>query len=686
MKINKKLSAVVLSTVFATMQVSAAYTNFDTGLGSQNGGAVINNATPGLTDIQTGTGSATLNFNDNTVVNWNTLNVDKGETLNFNAVDGANNLTILNTVNYGMSTFAGTVNSNGGIGKLIISNPNGVLFDGTKFTTAGDLVVTTRDMTGVDINNLTDGTYTKLIDGSGNLIPVVIRNGSEFNIGGDYTIFAPQIDASSSTVNAKTFKLVTANGQDYIGLGIANKTPVNNKGVTFLQAMNVNGDVVITNDVGALSMSDGGTINGNLDVNTAGNTYLNFYNSTGDKLVINGDANVKSTGAQTFLRDVEIKNNLTAQNDGGFLDVGNIKVGGDAKLTTTGARDNENQYQHFVHVIGDSSVGGDLIINSSKNIHIGGYDYDANKLADGKLTVGGNLVAHSTGGHVMTTIDTTAKTIDFASTTHNILTDDKAVLTADEYKFSSNGYIGGIKGYTDSLGNTVTADQQIVSLMENYTFIPADIDSHAYTNIAGGKITKLETPVTSAGGNTVQTYIASKGDVELTGANAGDINITAYGKRIDITGPDVHAKNINVGNETNYLKVDFPNRDYTLNYTNIRDGVVVKVNKDDEITYELTDGSNGYNQPTLTPGEHTTYLIGPGAPQPPTPPTTNPTINDNENIKNLGNRWVPEDVAADPVNTPVAFAADLDEDEIASAVRKNVDGSVTVVRAFPMMN
>ena len=132
--------------------------------------------------------------------------------------------------------------------------------------------------------------------------------------------------------------------------------------------------------------------------------------------------------------------------------------------------------------------------------------------------------------------------------------------------------------------------------------------------------------------------------------------------------------------------MDFPNRDYTLNYTNIRDGVVVKVNKDDEITYELTDGSNGYNQPTLTPGEHTTYLIGPGAPQPPTPPTTNPTINDNENIKNLGNRWVPEDVAADPVNTPVAFAADLDEDEIASAVRKNVDGSVTVVRAFPMMN
>ena len=37
------------------------------------------------------------------------------------------------------------------------------------------------------------------------------------------------------------------------------------------------------------------------------------------------------------------------------------------------------------------------------------------------------------------------------------------------------------------------------------------------------------------------------------------------------------------------------------------------------------------------------------------------------------------------VNTPVAFAADLDDDDEDAGVRKNVDGSVTVVRAFPMM-
>jgi hypothetical protein len=36
------------------------------------------------------------------------------------------------------------------------------------------------------------------------------------------------------------------------------------------------------------------------------------------------------------------------------------------------------------------------------------------------------------------------------------------------------------------------------------------------------------------------------------------------------------------------------------------------------------------------------------------------------------------------VSAPVAFASDLDDEEDAAGVRKNVDGSVTVVRAFPI--
>ena len=141
--LKRKLSALAMATLFASTQVSFAV--IDTGLGNGNGGAIINNTTGGFVNGVAGNGSYDLNFNGNSHVNWDSLNVNKNESLNFNAVGGAKDLTILNTVNTGMSTIYGQINANSGIGKLIISNPNGVLFDGAKFTTAGDLQLTTKD-------------------------------------------------------------------------------------------------------------------------------------------------------------------------------------------------------------------------------------------------------------------------------------------------------------------------------------------------------------------------------------------------------------------------------------------------------------------------------------------------------------------------------------------------------------
>ena len=168
--------------------------------------------------------------------------------------------------------------------------------------------------------------------------------------------------------------------------------------------------------------------------------------------------------------------------------------------------------------------------------------------------------------------------------------------------------------------------------------------------------------------------------MKLTGAHANEINLTAERSRIDITG-DVHAKNINVGPETDYLKLDFEGRDFTTNYTSIRDEKVVTIRPDEVITYDLADG--GYNQPTLKPAEDTTYLIGPDKEVPP-PPSQDEDRPGNPNEVERHFNWVPEDVTKAPVNTPVAFAADLDDDEETMPVRKNVDGSVTVVRAFPV--
>ena len=329
-------------------------------------------------------------------------------------------------------------------------------------------------------------------------------------------------------------------------------------------------------------------------------------------------------------------------------------------------------------------------IESSQNIHIGGYNYDAQKLQDGKLTVAGDLNAHATDGHITTTIDTTANKINYKSDKYNILTDGEATLTANEYNFSSNGYIGGIKDIVSD-GNTYTNDQLIVDIMENYKYLNDNAQS-GYVNIAGGTVTGINAP-SSAG-----VYIASKGDMTVTGANAGNINLTSYGNDITITGPDVHADNIIVGKETDKLKVDFPGRDYTLKYTNIRDAKEVIVNGNEVITYELTNGENGYNVRDPRP-ENTTYLVGPDKEpevppvtppeEPPVvPPVNPPTIppeNDNAKIlKNLSKDTVSSAIDANPVYTPIAYAAELDDDDVNAPIRKNVDGSVTIVRAMPM--
>lgn len=669
MKILKK-TAVVLCAVFASMQIALAnFEGTDIGLGNELGGSKINNATGGLDKIDgIGTGNVDLIFKGDTHINWDHLNIGDGESLNFNAQNPNSNLTILNTVNNGMTNVYGTINANSGIGQLIISNPNGVLFDGAQFTTAGDTMITTQPMTATFINGVMNVSTVP----TANSIGYVQIKDSNMNVGGEFNILAPNIDMVRGNVKTgKGLKLVTQNGQDYLSAGNINTS----KGVR-LEAVNVDGDVYVIADKGLVKTVNGGTINGNLNIQSDGSVSLNYV-SDGQKLHVTGDTTVKGNGSTMFLRNAEVDGNLAMTNGGGFLDVGNVKVGKDATLTTTNESTNNfngKPIKHFVHVIGDTEVGGNLTVESEDNIHIGGYDYDTKQLADGKLTVGGDLTAHAKNGHIMTTIDTTAgNKISLKSDNFNVLTDGKATLSAKEYEFSANGYIGGL-GPVD--GHTV--DEVVVDVMERYQKIPDQkfTRNPGTLNISGGTITAINTPT--------DANILSKGDVKLTGANASNVNITAPGKYIEITGDGVKADNINVGRETDKLKVDYPSRNYNLNYTNIRDNQQVTIKGDEEITYDLTNGENGYNKGTQIKGENT-YLVGPDAPDEPGPGPDPDLPDGNENIKVLRS-FENQSVNMNQVYTPVAYAADLDEDKVDTGVRKNVDGSVTVVRAFPMVN
>ena len=652
-KIAKKISALVLTTVFASMQFSMAA--IDTGLGNGLGGAVINNVQGGLVNIDKGSASADLNFNGDAHVNWDSLNVNKGESLNFNAVGGSNNLTILNTVNNGMSTIYGQINANSGIGKLIISNPNGVLFDGAKFTAAGDVMVTTQPMTATFIDGKMD------VSKIATTVPVgvITIQDSDFSVGGEFNILAPSANIVQSAINTQNgLKLITENGQDYLSTGNFDV-----KDAVRLEAVNIDGDVYIIAGKGVVKTVNGGKINGNLDIKSNDSVALNYV-SNGKALEITGDAKVKGNGVLMYARNTKVGGNLKMENGGGFLEVGNVQVGKNMELKTTKESENPQGYKHFVHVIGDNTVGGNLVINSENNIHIGGYDIDAGKLQDGSLTVGGAIDAYANNGTIAVTIDTAADSIKLKSENLNIITDGKALISAKNYDFSAKGYIGGLKTTENS-----TVDEQIICTMETYKLLN-NPSSHTNMNIAGGTISNVATEAFA--------YISSNGDLKVTGANANKLYLTAPDKFIEITGNGVHADTITIGNETDKLKVDFASRDYTLKYTNIRDAKEVTINGNEEITYELTNGENGYNI-SENRQDDTTYLVGPEKSVDPEEPAIDPE--DNENAKVLRS-YERHSVDMSQVYTPVAYAADLDDDQIDRGVRKNVDGSVTVVKAF----
>ena len=650
-KFAKKISAMALCTVFASMQIAAAA--IDTGLGN----AVINKADGGFVGIDKGANSATLNFKGDSHVNWDTLNVGKGETLNFNATAGTSGITVLNTVNNGMTEVYGTITSNSGVAKLIISNPNGMLYDGAKFSTAGDLMLTTQALGANFVNGNIEikGINQEAING------VVIKD-SDFSVGGEFNITAPAVEIIGGLVGAvKGLKLVTQNGQDFL-ICPTTSSDFEHSAVR-LETVSINGDVYVLSGKDIVKIVNGGTINGNLEVVSDGNVALNYVSGADQKLNVTGDVKVENDGRISYLKNAKVDGNVTMSNSGGFLEVNNIEVGKDVDLTTT-VKTNE-AVKHFIHVVGKNDIKGNLKVDSIHNIHIGGYKSDLETIANGGLNVGGTIDAIAREGSIAVTVDTTADKIALTSGTLNIISNGQANIKANDYKFKAAHYIGGI-----------ASDDTIIDTMENYKPIPVD-KGDKYLNIDGGNVSALEA-------NAVR--IRSNGDMVVNGVNAGDVKLSS-GKDIRI-GKDAKADLITVDGETRNLTVETPSRDYTLKYTNIKDTEVITVNPDTEITYDMANGDNGWNKGVQT--NKNTYLVVPGEPVVPPVTPDEPTLdpNDNENVKvlkNLNRDEVNKAIDAGQVYTPVAFAADLDE-EIDTGVRKNVDGSVTVVRAFTPAN
>ena len=671
---SKKLSAMALALVFGAMQVSATtIMTGDTGLGAGNGGAVINGANGGYLGTDLGKDSATLNFNGNSHVNWDTLNVNRGESLNFNAVNGATGLTVVNTVNRGMTNIYGAVNSNEGIAKLIISNPNGMLFDGAQFTTAGDLTLTTQPLS---VNYTNGNLDIKGLDKeavNGIIIQDSLDSKSNFNIGGKFNVVSPSVEIIGGYIGAtKGLNLITKDGQNYLVAPSASNDYLH-KAVK-LKSVEIDGNVYILSGEDVITISDGGKINGNLKIDSKGNVGLNYENN-GKILEITGNADVAADGKANILRKGKIGGDLKMSNSGGYVEILSSDVAGNVDLKTT--VETNPDYKHFVHVVGENNIGGNLNIDSIHNIHVGGYEGDLQTHIPGNLNVAGDVNAYAKDGSVAITTDVNANKVSLTSENLNIVTDGIAKINAKEYEFAAKHYIGGVND----------ANYLINTVMEKYTPIDKGIAGGlSFVNIAGGDVNKLKQD------NTSFAFLKSSGDMNVDNVDAGKVYITSD-KDIVIK-DNVKADTIKVGGETRNLTVKLPNRDYKLNYTNIKDSKVLTIDGNTEITYDMANGEQGWNKGTQT--AYNTYLVVPGAPvNPPVNPPVDPVEpvvpsvtpdtpdnNDAEKImRNLARDQVSTAIDAQQVMTPVAFAADLD-DEIDTGVRKNVDGSVTVVRPY----
>lgn len=662
--LTKKLSALVACTVFATMQIASA-------AGLSN--ASINSTEGGYAGMDVGTNSATLKFTDNAHVRWNDLNVNSNETLNFNAINGATGLTVLNTVTGGnMTQIYGTVKANSGISRLIISNPNGMLFDGANFTTAGDLMLTTQALNATfNGNNMNiTGLNQTAVEG------VTIKN-SDFTVGGEFNITAPSINAIQATVKADNgFKLITRDGQNYLVSAVSGTTA--NDGVR-LESVSVNGNVYITAGKDVTKIVNGGNIDGDLKIDSNGIVSLNVMNNN-ETLEVTGDVNVNTDGGMifmydghknanpVFLRKANVGGNVDISNSGGYVDIMDVNVTGNAKLTTTAGAN--PKYKHYVHVAGNNDIQGNLEINSEHNIHIGGYDTALQQFVPGSLKVGKTLDAHAKDGSVTITLNTQADKVNLTSDSLNILTDSISTITANEYNFNANHYIGA-----------VNSNAELIDTMENYKQLPT-VDNYDYLKIAGGDIKAIKT------GADGKAYIKSNNDVTVNGVNAGKVYLTATNPTDALGGTitikdDVHADTIKVGGETKEIKLNLASRDYTLNYVNIKDTAETVIAPTTEITYEMMEQNPGYNNGVQTANNTIIKITAPVTPSGPDEPRI-VTPDDNDNVKILNN--LNRDPIAKAIDmgqplTPIAFAADLD-DQIDTGVRKNVDGSVTVVRPF----
>ncbi len=588
---RKNFLLCTLVAVFASMQISYA-----DGLAN----ASINSTMGGFVGMETGTNSATLNFNRSAAVNWNTLNVGQNETLNFNAVDGATGLTVLNRVTGGqMSHIYGTINSNEGISNLIISNPSGLLFDGASFNAAGDVTLTTQSLCPLGRVDSMGNTYFGGFVGSSNAATsrVKIEN-SDFNVGGNFRIVAPGISIGDTNITTPQLKMVTRDGQDFL----VNDYNSLNAGVK-MSAVNVNGNVYIVsglNDIDILDSNVNSNYNegiiGELKIESQGNVNLNYDANENSQLNV-GSLHVDTTGEapNSYVKAQNVNlpdNEFYIRNQNGDVIIRHICrdfYASNPNYTSQAlilASDDavllgNNMFFDGIYI----SAGNDIIVGNQNIIpgelpgSLSSYPGDGG-IGYVRFNAGGNVLIKDPievpfyGGQV------------FINAGKNILTtsDNDCKIWTDRSTLTANGYIGSIID-SDVLDDIMYNNAPINDSVKDYM----NIESEYVTLNASEARIKGEFNM-NISGNADKMYLTVDGAGGYI-PNGGSLHIS----------PNTNAGEIIVGNETGSLYVPLESRNYDLKFTDIHDSEVTELSHGQAITYEDFNAPGGHNDGVQTP-------------------------------------------------------------------------------------
>lgn len=328
------------------------------------GGANLNKVTGARVDSDL-TNATITNTKKNSVLEWNSLNTGRDQSLNYIFPDsiGAGQTSLNKVIGPGMSQFAGKLTTEGS-GHVIISNPNGMMLFNGSYVQANELTLTTKNVVLDELGNMTlkdNGNKNSIVIGKehGTVGSAVIRVAKNLNI------VAPIIDINGAEITSTgtdnsvlggDIRLITADGVNfYVDTNkfTATRTNINNtNNITISNNANIavkdknSGKIYLTTK-GNLNIKDSNLDNSemyvgnefnvnnakvsNADITTLGNTNLGYgANIENSKIyavkdIIASNANVTGSSLASE-RNIKVLNNSNIDSTKFYAKKGNADI------------------------------------------------------------------------------------------------------------------------------------------------------------------------------------------------------------------------------------------------------------------------------------------------------------------------------------------------------------------------